>query len=181
MPEPERFVRGPGSPPDDEGPRREESLGSLLLRGASVIPFLMLGVIAVISVIAWVLVFIFGIGAQPVWEWADGRSTWEVVTQVALVVLVGLIPVAVLVLSILATSYGARERQAWWFWPFTQVIFTAVAVALVALDQLDPGALAAVGIEGADWWLIFGYVSYAVLVAGLRMRAARAQSKGGSV
>jgi hypothetical protein len=163
-------------------PEREESLGSLLLRGASVLPYMMLGVMAVIAVVAWALVFMFGISADadPIWEWVRGRSVGEIVTQVGLVLLVGLVPVTVLVLSMLATSYGVRERQASWFWPLTQALFTAVALALVAFDRLMPEALADAGIDGRDWWLIFGYASYAVLMAGLRMRAARSESGRGA-
>lgn len=157
-----------------EGPRREESLGSLLLRGASVVPFLMLGVMAVIAVLTWVLVFVFGVGgaAEPIWEWVSGRSFAEVVVQLGLALLGLLAAVAVLVLSMLATSYGARRRQAPWFWPLTQFIFTGVALGLVALDYLRPGALADLGVAGRDWWLVFGWAAYAVLMAGLRMRAA---------
>lgn len=163
---------GPGAPPG--APRREESVGSLLLRGASVIPFIMLGVMAVIAVLTWVLVFVFGVGAgaEPLWEWVAGRPLREVVAQLVLAVVALAGAVGVLVLSMLATSYGARERQAAWFWPLTQFFFTAVAVALVAFDRLRPGALADLGIAGRDWWLIFGWAAYAVLMAGLRMRAA---------
>ncbi|RPI28369.1 MAG: hypothetical protein EHM52_05160, partial [Actinomycetota bacterium] len=162
---------GPGAPA--EGPRREESLGSLLLRGASVVPFLMLGVMAVIAVLTWILVFVFGVGgaAEPIWEWVSGRSLAEVVVQLGLALLGLLAAVAVLVLSMLATSYGARRRQAAWFWPLTQFAFTGVALGLVALDYLRPGALADLGIAGRDWWLVFGWAAYAVLMAGLRMRA----------
>jgi hypothetical protein len=175
---------GPGdphSPTRAEGPRREESLGSLLLRGASVVPFLMLGVMAVIAVLTWVLVFVFGVGgaAQPIWEWVSGRSFAEVVVQFGLALLGLLAAVAVLVLSMLATSYGARRRQAPWFWPLTQFVFTGVALGLVALDYLRPGALADLGIAGRDWWLVFGWAAYAVLMAGLRMRAAgKASGRG---
>jgi hypothetical protein len=161
-------------------PDREESPGSLLLRGASVIPFMVLGVIAVIAILSWVLVFVFGIGvaAEPIWEWVSGRTFSEIVVQLGLAVL-GLLA-AVAVLSMLATSYGARERQAPWFWPLTQALFTGVAVALVVVDRLLPGTLEDAGIEGRDWWLIFGYAAYAVLMAGLRMRAARSESGRGA-
>jgi hypothetical protein len=169
-----------GAVPEDsdspgQGGPREESVGSLLLRGASVVPFVMLGVMAVIAVVAWVLVFVFGLGLEegPVWDWAEGRSGWEVISQVGLALLAGLVPVGVLVLSMLATSYGVRERQAAWFWPLTQVVFMAVVLLLVALDQYRPGALADAGISGRDWWLIFGWAAYAVVMSGLRMRAAR--------
>ena len=145
------------------------------------IPFVILGVIAVIAILTWVLVIVFGVGAaaEPLWEWVRGRSFWEVVVQVGLAVLGLLAAVAVLVLSMLATSYGARERQAAWFWPLTQFFFTGVALALVMLDHLRPGALADLGIAGRDWWLIFGYAAYAVLMAGLRMRAAGKGSRRG--
>lgn len=170
-----------GPAASDEGPRREESLGSLLLRGASVVPFLMLGVMAVIAVLTWILVFVFGVGvaAEPIWEWVSGRSFGEVVVQFGLALLGLLAAVAVLVLSMLATSYGARRRQAAWFWPLTQIVFTAVALGLVALDHLRPGLLADLGVAGRDWWLVFGWAAYAVLMAGLRMRAAgKASARG---
>jgi hypothetical protein len=179
----ERFGLGDrATPPPDDDPRYEDSLGSLLLRGASVVPFMMLGVMAVISIVAWVVVFMFGVGAgQAIWDWLPGRSPWEVVSQVGLALLVGLVPVAILVLSMMATSYGVRRHQAGWFWPLTQVLFTAVAVALFVLDQTMPQGLESVGIDGRDWWLIFGYAAYAVLMAGLRIRAAaRAESGGGA-
>ena len=136
---------------------------------------------AVIAVLTWVLVFVFGVGgaAEPIWEWVSGRSFAEVVVQFGLALLGLLAAVAVLVLSMLATSYGARRRQAPWFWPLTQFIFTGVALGLVALDYFRPGALADLGVAGRDWWLVFGWAAYAVLMAGLRMRAAgKASGRG---
>jgi len=170
--------RPSGDAARDDGPRREESVGSLLLRGASVVPYIMLGVMAVIAVLTWVLVFVFGVGpgAEPIWEWLAGRSPGEALTQIGLALLGLLAAVGVLVLSILATSYGARERQEAWFWPLTQFVFTGVAVGLAAADRLWPGALADLGLSGRDWWLVFGWAAYAVLMAGLRMRLA---GKGG--
>lgn len=170
-----------GEAPRGGGPRREASMGSLLLRGASVVPYLMLGVMAVIAILSWVLVFIFGAGAaaEPVWEWLRGRSLGEVVAQLGLALLGLLAAVAVLVLSMLATSYGARERQAAWFWPLTQFVFTGIALGLVALDHFRSGALADLGVSGRDWWLVFGWAAYAVLMAGVRMRVAgRAVRRG---
>jgi len=176
----EREDVGRDGPPSG-GPRREESVGALLLRGASVIPYIMLGVMAVIAVVAWVLVFLFGVGAgaEPLWEALSGLSFWETVVQAGIALLALLASAGVLVLSMLATSYGARERQEAWFWPLTQFVFTGIALALVALDGLSPGTLAELGVAGRDWWLIFGWAAYAVLMAGLRMRAARRAGPGG--
>ncbi len=134
----------------------------------------MLGVMAVIAILTWVLVFVFGVGAaaEPVWQWFGGRPLGEVLAHVGLALLGLLAAVAVLVLSMFATSYGARERQAAWFWPLTQFVFTGIALGLVALDHFSPGALADLGLSGRDWWLVFGWAAYAVLVAGVRMRRA---------
>ena len=112
---PERKPGDPGWKPSEEdilaaqAPRPQ-----FALRVLSVLPFILFGAFSVIAFVAWIAVVVFGAGTDrgTVWQWAAGRSAGEVVTQLALALVIGLIPVGVAVLSIWATLRGFSDRPA---------------------------------------------------------------------
>lgn len=150
----------------------ERAEPGLVLRSLSVIPFVALGVLGVLSFVAWLAVLVFGVGTSrgAVWAWAHGRPVGEVVSQVALMLALGIGCVAVIMLSIYATMYGFRTRQPRFFWPTAEAVFSALAVLLVVGRAKSPGLMGDLGLTGAQWWFVFGVVALSMTVDGLRMR-----------
>ena len=174
--------RGLGtSPPDwqpdeDDVERSQAPQRNSVLRGLSVVPFALVGSIGLIAAIIWPLVIVFGIGGgQPIWDWAKGHTLPQVLGQVLFAVGIGLIPVGVTVLASWALIHGFRERPSPYFWPAAQVFWSVLAVGLVYVDRLRHEWLQSIGLNGTDWWFGFAVVAFAMVMAGLRIRAQRAQ------
>jgi hypothetical protein len=173
---PERKPGDPGWKPSEEAilaaqaPRRQ-----FALRLFSVLPFILFGAFSVIAFVAWIAVVILGAGTDrgTVWQWAAGRSAGEVVTQLALALVIGLIPVGVAVLSIWATLRGFDDRPALHFWLFTEVFFVAAALALVLGRARWPEFMDSIALKGTEWWFAFVVVAYSMTVAHLRVRRDR--------
>ena len=108
-----RLDDGDRRPPDDvDGDHRPPHDAGGFLRILSVTPFLVLGVVAVIALFSWALLFVFGFGEQEtLWAWASGRPAGEVLTGLVVVLGLGLACVAVLVLAIWAALYGFRRGR----------------------------------------------------------------------
>ncbi|MFA4966344.1 MAG: hypothetical protein WC709_12040 [Thermoleophilia bacterium] len=145
------------------------------LRVLSVLPFILFGAIAVIAFVAWIGLVVFGLGAdqEAIWRWASGRSSAEVLAQVALAAGIGLGPVAVLLLTMWATMRGFGEQPALYFWLFAEIVFAALGLALVAGRTQWPGFMESIGLAGAQWWFAFAIVGYSMIVAHLRARGER--------
>ena len=62
---------------------------------------------------------------------------------------------AVVALSVFATSYGFRDRQARFFWPVAEAIFGALAVFLVAAKVSAPSMMNTLGLSGGQWFVAF--------------------------
>jgi hypothetical protein len=147
----------------------------LTLRVLSVLPFILLGAFSVIATVAWVMVAIFGAGTGrgPVWVWAAGHSTGEVIGQVALAVLIGLVPVAFIVLSIWATLRGFGTEPAPLFWVSSEICFAAAALALVVGRVQFPGVMEYLALVGQQWWFALAFVGYGLTVSHMRVRRER--------
>jgi hypothetical protein len=145
------------------------------LRVLSVLPFILFGAFSVIAFVSWIAVVIFGAGTDrgAVWEWAAGRSVGEVLSQLALAILIGLIPVGVAVLSMWATLRGFSESPALYFWLFTEIVFAAAALALVLGRVQWPEFMDSIALKGTEWWFAFVVVAYSMTVAHLRVRRDR--------
>jgi hypothetical protein len=173
---PERKPGDPGWKPSDEdilaaqAPRPQ-----FALRVLSVLPFILFGAFSVIAFVSWIAVVIFGAGTDrgAVWQWAAGRSAGEVVSQLALALVIGLIPAGVAVLSIWATSCGFRESPALYFWLFTEIIFVAAALALVLGRVQWPELMQSIALKDTEWWFAFLVVAYSMTMAHLRVRRDR--------
>ena len=100
--------------PDDEeraaGP--EGPSVDIVLRALSVLPFLLVAAVGLIAIISWVLIVVFGVGSgEPVWEAVQGLSATELVWQLFLAVVIGVVPVLVTLGASWATAHGFRERR----------------------------------------------------------------------
>jgi len=173
---PERKPGDPGWKPSEEDIlAAQEPRPQFALRVLSVLPFILFGAFSVIAFVAWLAVVIFGVGTDrgAVWQWAAGRSAWEVVTQLALAIVIGLVPVGVAVLSIWATLRGFGESPALHFWLFTEIVFAAAALALVLGRARWPELMQSIALKGTEWWFAFVVVAYAMTMAHLRVRRDR--------
>jgi len=173
---PERKPGDPGWKPSEEdilaaqAPRPQ-----FALRVFSVLPFILFGAFSVIAVVAWIAVVVFGVGTDrgAVWQWVAGRSAWEVVSQIFLAIVIGLIPAGVAVLSIWATLRGFSDSPALYFWLFTEIIFAAAALALVVGHVRWPESMASIALKSTEWWFAFVVVAYSMTMAHLRVRRDR--------
>ena len=173
----------PERKPGDTGwkPSEEDILAAqaprpqLALRVLSVLPFILFGAFSVIAFVSWIAVVIFGAGTGrgAVWQWAAGRSAGEVVAQLALAIVIGLVPVGVAVLSIWATLRGFSESPALYFWLFTEIVFAAAALALVLGRVQWPESMQSIALKGTEWWFAFVVVAYSMTMAHLRVRRDR--------
>ena len=173
---PERKPGDPGWKPSEEDIRAAQvPRPQFALRVLSVLPFILFGAFSVIAFVSWVAVVIFGAGTDrgTLWQWAAGRSAGEVISQVALAIVIGLIPVGIAVLSIWATLRGFSDEPALYFWLFTEIIFAAAALALVVGRAKWPAFMDSVALKGTEWWFAFVIVAYSMTVAHLRVRRDR--------
>ncbi len=162
---------GPRWKPSEEEVRAaEEAHPGFGLRLVSIIPFGLIGAFSVIAVVAWFAVVILGQGTDrgTLWAWASGRPAGEVITQVALAVALGLIPVALLVLCTWATMRGFDTEPALYFWLFTEVTFAALALALVLGRVEYPESMRSVALSGREWWFALAIVGFGMTTAHLR-------------
>jgi hypothetical protein len=170
---PERRPGDPGWKPSEEdvlaaqGPEP-----GLILRVVSVIPFILAGAFAVIAFVAWFIVLVLGVGTDrgAVWTWAKGKPAGEVLAQVGLLVLIGLLCAGAVALSIYATTYGVRAQQPRHFWGIAQGVFSALGFLLLAGRTMFPSFMKDIGLTGGQWYFAFGLVAFAMIVVGLRMR-----------
>ena len=165
--------------PDEDDIRRAQiPERGVVLRGLSVIPFALVAALGLIAAISWALVIVFGLGGgAPIWDWAKGHSLAHVFGQLLLAVGIGLIPVGVTVLASWAMIHGFRQRPSRFFWPLAQVFWSVLAVGLVYVDRARHEWLDSIGLNATDWWFGFAVVAFAMIVAGLRIRAQRAGRK----
>ena len=175
--------RGLDDSPSEWEPDEDDIRGSQIpergtvLRGLSVIPFALVAALGLIAAVSWALVIVFGLGGEPIWEWAKGRTLAHVLGQVLLAVGIGLIPVGVMVLASWAVIHGFRERPSRYFWPVAQVFWTVLAVGLIYVDRARHEWLDSIGLNATDWWFGFAVVAFALTMAGLRIRAQRVGRK----
>ena len=171
---PERKPGDPGWKPSEEEVRAAQSrpAAGLVLRAVSVIPFIALGVLGVLSLVAWAAVFVFGVGNAngAVWTWAQGKPAGEIVVQVALMLLLGAACLGVAVGSIYATMLGVKERQPRWFWFVAQLLFGGLLLLLVWGSRSHPDFMQDLELTGLTFWFMFVWLAFSMVVAGLRMR-----------
>jgi hypothetical protein len=147
-----------------------------VLRLVSIVPFLVGGVVGVIALVGWAFLFVFGAGDQEtIWAWASGRPAGEVVTQVALVLLLGMGAMALTVGAMWAGLHGFTVGSGVVFWTSVQMVFGLLAIGMVAMDRLVPDVAEDAGLGTAEWWLLFAMVALGLVAARLRARAARPQ------
>lgn len=162
-------------PSEEEIRAAQEAAPGLGLRLVSIIPFGLIGAFSVIAIVAWFAVIVMGAGTDrgTLWAWASGRPAGEVVTQVALAILVGLVPVGLLVLCIWATMRGFGTEPALYFWLFTEIAFAALALALLFGRVQYSEFMEDVALSGREWWFALAVVGFGMTVAHLRARRDR--------
>lgn len=162
-------------PSEEEIRNAEETHGGFVLRFVSIIPFGLMGAFCVIAIVAWFAVIVFGWGTDrgALWAWAAGRPAGEVVIQIALAVVIGLIPVGLLILCIWATVRGFSAEPALFFWLFTEIAFAALALALVLGRVQYPETMDDIALGGREWWFALAIVGFGMTVAHVRARRDR--------
>jgi hypothetical protein len=166
--------------PDSVKPEDEERAAGpegasvdVVLRALSVVPFLLVAAVGLIAIVSWVLLIVFGAGpGEPIWEAVQGLSAPDLIWQLFLAVVIGLVPVAVTLGASWATAHGFREDSGRPFWTMTQGVWGLIGVGIVYLQQTRPDVLADIGLSGLDWWFAVGMVAFAMILAGVRLRRA---------
>lgn len=161
--------------PDDE----EEAAGpggasaDIVVRALSVIPFLLMAALGLIGIVSWVLIILLGVGSgDPIWIAAQGLSVWELLWQLFVALLIGLLPLAVVLGASWATSRGFREDSGKTFWTVTQGVWSLLALGLIYVWSARRDLLGQFGFSATDWWFAFGVVAFAMILAGVRLRRA---------
>jgi len=166
--------------PDDEeraaGP--DGPSGDVVVRALSVVPFILLAALGLIGVISWVLIIVLGIGSgEPIWKVAQGLSTAELLWQILLAVLIGLVPVGITLIASWAAGRGFSEYSGRPFWTVVQALWGIAAVGLVLVDRTRQAWIEEMELTSLDWWFMFGVVAFGMILAGVRLR--RAPRAGG--
>lgn len=182
----DRLPGSPGWEPDeDDLARAGRPSQGVVLRALSVVPFLLAAAVAMIALITWFLVAVFGFdpprrsgdaaaaGREPIWRWITDHNAGEVLVQILFFVGVALIPAAIIALAGWATMYGFRERTNPFFWPVLQVLYGILAIGMIVMDRTASAWLDETGISARDWWFAFGVIAYGMVLAGLRIRRQR--------
>jgi hypothetical protein len=161
--------------PDDEeraaGP--EGASVDIVVRALSVIPFLLVAALGLIGIVSWVLIVVLGIGGgDPIWVAAQGLSTWELLWQLLLAVLIGLAPLLVTLAASWATARGFGEGSGRTFWTITQGLWGLAGLGLVYVARVREDLLGDFELSATDWWFAFGVVAFAMIFAGVRLRRA---------
>lgn len=166
-------------PDEDDVARAGGPQDDIVLRALSVVPFVLVAAFGVIALVGWIIVIVFGVSApgnensQPIWEWVQGQSLTHILTQLALAIGIGLIPLGVMLGAGWATVHGFRPDPHRLFWPIVQVLWGIVATALVVVDRVRHDVVEELGITGLDWWFAFVMVAVAMILAGVRIRRLR--------
>jgi hypothetical protein len=173
--------------PDSLAPKdEEEAVGpdgpstDVIVRGLSVVPFLLLAALGLIGIVSWVLILLLGIGSgQPIWDSVKGLSVGQLLWQLLLAVLIGLLPLAVVLIASWAAARGFREDSGKLFWTVTQAVWGLMALALFYVQAVRHDLLDQYGFSSLDWWFGFGVVAFAMILAGVRLRRApRSEMRG---
>ena len=167
--------------PDDE----EEAVGpdgpstDVVVRALSVMPFLLVATLGLMGIVGWVIIIVFGVGGgETIWRAAQGLSVGELLWQVLLAVLIGLVPLAGVLAASWATAHGFREDSGRAFWTVTQGIWGLAGLGLVYVKQVRHTWIDQLGLSAAEWWFAFGVVAFSMIIAGVRLRRASRSRAG---
>ncbi len=161
-PEDEESAVGPGGPTVD-----------VVLRALSVVPFLLVAALGLIGAVSWVLIILLGVGSsEPIWRSVRGVSLPDLLWQLILAVLIGLVPVLLTLAASWAAAHGFRESSGRPFWTAVEGVWGLAGLGLVYVDRARGEWLDELGLSRLDWWFAFVVVAFAMIIAGMRLRRA---------
>ncbi|NLE21426.1 MAG: hypothetical protein GX624_01395 [Actinobacteria bacterium] len=175
-----RFGEDHRADPDSLAPEDEESAVGpegptvdVVLRALSVVPFLLVAALGLIGAVSWILIILLGIGSsEPIWRSVRGLSLSDILWQLLLAVLTGMVPVLLTLAASWAAAHGFRESSGRPFWTAVEGVWGLAGLGLVYVDRARGEWLDAIGLSRSDWWFAFAVVAFAMIIAGMRLRRA---------
>jgi hypothetical protein len=145
-----------------------------MLRAASVVPFVVLGMSSLIAAVSSLVIAVFGRAGLPsIVHWRLAGSAGQKAGVVALLVLTVLVPAGLVAVSVRAALRGMRPRAGRWFWWSTAAVATAFGVALMVAPLASATVdreLRAAGVGPLEVVLLVCICGYTVVMALVRLR-----------
>jgi hypothetical protein len=143
----------------------------LILRGLSVVPFVIVGLLAFLAAVSLLVIVVFGSGGgQTLASWVRGRSGGQIAAGIMQLLGLELACGAVILLCWLALRYGFKERARAWFWATSTVVGAAGAALVIVVQLSDPHAYSSASIGGHDWLVGLALFLLMTVTSTLRWR-----------
>lgn len=155
-----------------------QSLGEvpagLVLRSLSVVPFVVVGLVAFLAAVSLLaIVLLGGGGGQSLASWVRGRSGGQIAAGILQLLGLELACAAVIVISWRALRYGFRAEARAWFWLVSAAIGGAGAVSLFVVRLADPSVVDSISLGGHDWLVLLALFGLMATTSVLRLRQGR--------
>lgn len=144
---------------------------SVVLRTLSVVPFLIVGLLAFLAAVSLLAIVVFGSGSgQSLASWVRGRGGGEIVTGILQLIGLEAACGAVILVCWLALRYGFKAEARRWFWASSATVGAAGAALVVVLRTATPHTLESVSVSGQDWLAPVVLFALMLVTAALRLR-----------
>jgi hypothetical protein len=152
-----------------EEPPAELPLG-FLVRAATVVPYLILGMLVFLAGISLLVIVLFGSGPGPsLLAWAHGRDAGQIAFGVLELFGLEAACAGVIFVMWLAMREGAKERPRAWFWPLSLFIGLCGVAGVLGARLLYPHVLIRASLGGHDWLAPLVLAAYLAAAAAYRL------------
>jgi hypothetical protein len=146
----------------------------LIIRGLSVVPFVVLGLLAFLGAVSLLLIVVFGSGSgQSIVSWMRGRSGGQIAAGILELVGLELGCGAVMLVSWLAIQYGFKEQARAWFWVVATAIGAAGTALVIAVSAAGARSYGSVSVSGHNWLVALPLFVLMTVASALRLRRRR--------